>query len=247
MGLRDKIWCNLAVNGKHIKFEIDTGAPVTIMSVADAKKYFGIKLKVEAPDLELYSYCKTPIDCIGYMWVVVETTKKIKVKMYLVNSVRKPLLGRGWLRSIQLNWQLILKKKLRSSAAVNQIREVIEQEGKLRHVLEKYPEVFSTIPGKIMKVDAPEWATPVVVVRNKNNAVRLCGDYKVTLNPELLVDEHPLPTIDELFSSMAGGNKFSKIDLAKAYLQLKVHPEDQHLLTLNTHKGLYRPTRLMSE
>ncbi|KAL7739922.1 hypothetical protein ACLKA6_003398 [Drosophila palustris] len=99
--------------------------------------------------------------------------------------------------------------------------------------------------GLLIKVDQSEWATPIVVVRKRNGAVRICGDYKVTLNPEILVDEHPIPTIEELFSKMAGGNKFSKIDLSKAYLQLEVHPEDRHLMTLNTHKGLYQPTRLM--
>ena len=85
----------------------------------------------------------------------------------------------------------------------------------------------------------------MVVVRKSNNEVRICADYKVTINQVLLVDEHPLPTIDELFSKMAGGKKFSKIDLSKAYLQLEVHPNDRHLLTLSTHRGLYQPTRLM--
>lgn len=56
---------------------------------------------------------------------------------------------------------------------------------------------------------------------------------------------HPLPTPDELFTQMAGGKVFSKIDLLQAYLQLEVRPQDRDLLTLNTHKGLYRPTRLM--
>jgi len=77
-----------------------------------------------------------------------------------------------------------------------------------------------------------------VVVRKRNGAVRICGDYKVTLNPEILVDEHSIPTIEELFCKMAGGNKLSKIDLSKAYLQLELHPEDRHLMTLNTHKRL---------
>lgn len=77
------------------------------------------------------------------------------------------------------------------------------------------------------------------------NKVRLCGDYKLTVNKNLLVDEYPLPTIDELFANMAGGDKFSKIDLAQAYLQMTVRSEDQPILTLNTHLGLFQPTRLM--
>lgn len=99
--------------------------------------------------------------------------------------------------------------------------------------------------GLLKKVDTSEWATPIVPVSKSNGNVRICGDYKITLNPVLHVDEHPLPTIEELFCAMAGGTKFTKIDLSKAYLQLEIHPDDQHLLTLNTHKGLYQPTRMM--
>lgn len=44
---------------------------------------------------------------------------------------------------------------------------------------------------------------------------------------------------------MAGGQKFSKIDLTKAYLQMEIHPDDRHLLTLSTHKGLFQPKRLL--
>ncbi|XP_055543132.1 uncharacterized protein LOC129728704 [Wyeomyia smithii] len=65
--------------------------------------------------------------------------------------------------------------------------------------------------------------------------IRICGDYKQTVNPNLKVDQHPLSTVDELFASLAGGDKFSKIDLVQAYLQLEVAPEDREILTLNTH------------
>ncbi|XP_018371852.1 PREDICTED: uncharacterized protein K02A2.6-like [Trachymyrmex cornetzi] len=44
---------------------------------------------------------------------------------------------------------------------------------------------------------------------------------------------------------MAGGIKFTKIDLQQAYLQLGIQEADRDLLTLNTHKGLFRCTRLM--
>ncbi|XP_055590407.1 uncharacterized protein LOC129742525 [Uranotaenia lowii] len=95
------------------------------------------------------------------------------------------------------------------------------------------------------KVERSEWATPVVPVLKTGGRVRLCGDYKITINPCLLVDDHPLPTVEELFASVAGGEKFSKLDLSQAYLQLEVRPEDRELLTLSTHRGLFRPTRLM--
>ncbi|XP_058827473.1 uncharacterized protein K02A2.6-like [Topomyia yanbarensis] len=95
------------------------------------------------------------------------------------------------------------------------------------------------------KVDQSDWATPIVPVCKAGGKVRLCGDYKITVNPSLLIDDHPLPTVEELFVSVAGGERFSKIDLSQAYLQLEVREEDRALLTLSTHKGLFRPTRLM--
>ena len=55
----------------------------------------------------------------------------------------------------------------------------------------------------------------------------------VTLNQVLDVDQHPLPKPSDLFATLAGGKVFSKL------------PEKfQHLLTITTHKGLYRYRRL---
>lgn len=87
--------------------------------------------------------------------------------------------------------------------------------------------------GLLVQVNTSEWATPIVVVQKRERKVRICGDYKITINPGLLVDDYPLPTIEELFSTMAGGCKFTKIFLYKAYLQLEIHPDYRHLLTLN--------------
>lgn len=52
--------------------------------------------------------------------------------------------------------------------------------------------------GVLEKVDSCEWATPIVVVPKTNMRVRICGDYKITINPAMIIDEHPLPTIEEL-------------------------------------------------
>lgn len=99
--------------------------------------------------------------------------------------------------------------------------------------------------GIIEKVTTSKWATPIVPILKKNGKIRICGDYKVTLNSQLLVDDHPFPTIDELFSKLANGKKFSKLDLEQAYLQLEIAPEDRELLTISTCKRLYKVNRLM--
>ena len=98
--------------------------------------------------------------------------------------------------------------------------------------------------GILTKVDWSEWATPVVSVAKKDGSVRLCGDFKVSLNSQLKIDHYPLPRVDDVFASLASGQRFTKIDLRQAYLQLEMEDESKKYLVLNTHRGLYRLNRL---
>ena len=99
--------------------------------------------------------------------------------------------------------------------------------------------------GILTKVNYSEWATPIVPVVKRNQTVRICGDFKTTVNPVLKVDQYPLPRIEDIFASLAGGQKFSKLDLRQAYLQCEVEEESRKLLTINTHRGLYTYNRLV--
>ena len=74
--------------------------------------------------------------------------------------------------------------------------------------------------------------------------MRLCGDYRVTVNNVIESNTYPLPTTEDLFATLAGGKIFSKIDLSSAYLQLELSEASKNLLTVNTHKGLYQYERL---
>ena len=98
--------------------------------------------------------------------------------------------------------------------------------------------------GIISPVSWSDWATPIVPIVKKDGSVRVCGDFKVTVNPQLNVEQYPLPRIDDVFASLAGGKRFSKIDLKQAYLQMEMDDESSALLTLNTHKGLFKLNRL---
>ena len=96
----------------------------------------------------------------------------------------------------------------------------------------------------IEKVPFSEWAAPIVVVPKKDGHIRICGDYKVTINPSLDVDQYPLPKPDDIFATLAGGTKFSVLDLAQAYNQLLLNDQSKKLVTVNTHQGLYSYNRL---
>ena len=98
--------------------------------------------------------------------------------------------------------------------------------------------------GELIPVERSEWAAPIVVVQKNDGGVCICGDFKeVTINPVICPQVYPLPTPEEMFSALANGESFTRLDLARAR-QMKVKPECQHLLTINTHLGLFRHTRL---
>ncbi|XP_062700588.1 uncharacterized protein K02A2.6-like [Aedes albopictus] len=96
----------------------------------------------------------------------------------------------------------------------------------------------------ITPVDFSEWAAPIVVVRKANGKIRICGDYSTGLNEALQPHQYPLPLPQDIFANLANCTVFSQIDLTDAFLQVEVDEGSRNLLTINTHRGLYRYNRL---
>ena len=92
----------------------------------------------------------------------------------------------------------------------------------------------------IEKITHSHWAAPIVTVPKKDGSVRICGDYKVIVNPVLEGDQYPLPRAEDLFATLAGGKTFTTLDLLHAYNQITLDPESQKLVVINTQRGLYR-------
>ncbi|XP_068205240.1 uncharacterized protein [Palaemon carinicauda] len=78
----------------------------------------------------------------------------------------------------------------------------------------------------------------------ENGHVRLCGDYKVTLKPQLQVAQHPLPNPKDMFTITSGCSVFSKLNLRQAFQQLPIDDTPQELCTVDISLGLFRPKRL---
>ena len=98
--------------------------------------------------------------------------------------------------------------------------------------------------GIIIPVQHSNWAAPVVPVVKQDGTIRLCGDYRVTINKAAKVDAYPLPRVEELFTALSGGKYFTKLDMSQAYLQLQLDEQARELVTINTYHGLYQYTRL---
>ncbi|KAL1447039.1 hypothetical protein WDU94_005679, partial [Cyamophila willieti] len=93
-------------------------------------------------------------------------------------------------------------------------------------------------------VESSEWSSPIVPVVKPNGKIRICGDYKETLNKYLIVDKYPVPRVEDIINSLGNGKVWSKLDLSQAYQQLELDEPSQMLTTVNTIKGLFKYKRV---
>lgn len=98
--------------------------------------------------------------------------------------------------------------------------------------------------GVLEPIDSSDWGTPLVPILKPNGSIRICGDYKSTVNRSLIDIKYPLPRIEEIFALLEGGEFFTKFDLSNAYNQLLLDEESQKLCAWSTHKGIYKMKRL---
>ncbi|KAK3920686.1 hypothetical protein KUF71_009944 [Frankliniella fusca] len=62
--------------------------------------------------------------------------------------------------------------------------------------------------GKAIRVRHATWASPSFPVSKKNGDYRLVVDFKKTINPQLRVDHYPIPSPEEIFSSLSKSAEF---------------------------------------
>lgn len=54
------------------------------------------------------------------------------------------------------------------------------------------------------------------VVKNNNGSIWTCGNYKQTINSVAPFDNYLIPQMEDLFVTLGGDQKFSKLDLSHA-------------------------------
>jgi hypothetical protein len=77
------------------------------------------------------------------------------------------------------------------------------------------------------------WGSLVIFVKNKDETLRLCIDFK-QLNKVTIKKKYPLLRIDDLFDHLKGVRIFSKIDLRSGYHQVRIKEEDINKTTFRT-------------
>ena len=186
----------------------------------------------------------------------------------------KPLLGRNWLDIIFKNWQKVFSiNAIKEEGNFVQRYSKVFDDNYSEPILKYTADIFMdkeakpsfhnayTVPyglrdkvekeierlvglGILLPVSYSKWSSPVVAVVKKNGAIRLCMDCRISINKYVDSNPYPLPIMEDIFNEFCECKYFSKIDLAGAFTQLRVNESSQEFLTINTHKGLFRYTRL---
>ena len=90
----------------------------------------------------------------------------------------------------------------------------------------------------VIRESSSPYASPVVLVKKKDNTKRVCVDYR-KLNKLTVFDPEPMPTAEHLFQKLSGDKFFSKIDLSKGYWQIAIPEEDIPKTAFVTPDGSY--------
>lgn len=98
--------------------------------------------------------------------------------------------------------------------------------------------------GILTPVQTADWGTPLVPILKEDGSVRICADYKITINKHLVDNRHPLPIIEDIFNALEGGQTFTILDLDMAYNQLELDDESRKLVAWSTCLGVFLVNRL---
>ena len=224
--------------------------------------------------VKLKAYNGVQIQVYEEVWLpVVYDQQKRVLPLIVVDGDGPPLLGRNWLKELQLNWHnIFLVSKTETLSEILRRHDKVFNKGlgtikgfkadiKLQDnansvfckaqpvpyaLCQKVQEELDPLEsqGVVKKVEQSDWASPIVCVPKKGGSISICGDFKVPINRVLLDDPYPLPDAEDVFATLGGGTLFSKIDLSNACQQKELTADSQHYLTVNTHKGLYAYQRL---
>ena len=201
--------------------------------------------------------------------VTIKEQKKM-LPLVVVQGAGTSLIGRNWLSQLMIGWdeirshsyQEVLSKypdvfqgglgalkghkaKIHIDTSVKPkfckahsvpytMRELVDQE------LDRL-----VAEGILEPVTFADWAAPIVpVLKSDIKNVRICGDFKRTVNEASKLDKYPIPKIEDLLLQLAGGKHFTKLDMSQAYQQVLLEDDSKDLVVINTHRGLFRYTRL---
>lgn len=253
--------------------EVDSSTKVSIMDEGTCRRLFHKQMPklAESPYI-LRDYNKRPVNVMGmFNAPITYGSFEGNLPLLVIKEKRHSLLGLNWFAALGIKLDGILCVDATSVESVlAEFPEVFEEglgtfkghrvslhldpnmkpiQLKARNIpfalRSKVEQEIDRLvkQGVLVPVKFTEWATPVVPVLKSNGQIRLCGDYKCTLNKAVCQDPYPVPAINRLLAELTGGRHFAKLDLSQAYLQLVVDASAK-AQTIVTHRRAFKCTCL---
>ncbi|UYV71605.1 RXFP1 [Cordylochernes scorpioides] len=258
----------IQVNGKKVKFKLDSQADVTCVPLCLFKKIMGQQRLVKS-DINLRAAEFSELQTVGmFISTLRNGNYEIKEKIYVIRRLSEPLLSR---RACEL---LNLARRIEVVATrINPIKEfpeVFEGLGQIGNpyeiklkpgakpyavhtprrvpipLMEKLKTRLEELEkaGIIAQVNvATEWCAPTVIAGKPNGDIRLCVDLS-RLNEHVQREVHPMPVVEHMLGQLGEAIFFSKLDANSGFHQIPLSPDCQHLTTFITPFGRYKYCRM---
>lgn len=82
-------------------------------------------------------------------------------------------------------------------------------------------QIDSWLRDEIIRPSISEYASPITLVKKKNNELRLCVDYR-QVNKKIIKDRYPLPLIDDQLGRLQDSVLFSVLDLKDGFFHVPI-------------------------
>ncbi|GFV18722.1 hypothetical protein TNCV_4756091 [Trichonephila clavipes] len=91
---------------------------------------------------------------------------------------------------------------------------------------------------EIVRPSSSEYASPIVLVKKKDGAIRLCVDYR-RLNRKLVKDRFPLPLIEDVLDRLQGAKVYTTLDIKNGFFHVDVNEDCKHLTSFVVPDGQF--------
>lgn len=103
--------------------------------------------------------------------------------------------------------------------------------------------VNNLLDAGIIRESVSEYASPIILVRKKDNKLRLCVDFRM-LNSVTVKERYPMPNIEDEIARLSGQAYFITLDLASGYYQVPISEQSRPLTSFVTPDGQYEFNRM---